>query len=176
MKVPSGSQSGLKINQSFTVAAGTADLNVGDDDTYTIDFDLRKSIVDPGGQPGYFLKPVLRLVQNIMTGSVAGKIDNAFLIDASCGVNAANAVYLYTGSSITADDIGSTTEPVATSLVELDAGSGEYRYELGYIEQGTYTIAFTCQAELDLEGDDVVVFQGETDIQVDADTVTIHDF
>ena len=179
LRVPSGSQSGLKINRPFTVAAGTTDLSVGDEDTYTIDFDLRKSIVDPGGQPGFFLKPVLRLVQNIMTGSVAGEIDIALLTDASCvdGDPATNnAVYLYTGSMITPDDVGSATEPVATSLVELDVGSGEYRYELGYIAEGTYTIAFTCQAELDLEDDNVVVFLGETDIQVVADSETVHDF
>jgi len=63
LRVPSGSQTGLKLNTPFTVAEGTEGMTVADEDAvYTIDFDLRKSITDPQGQPGYILKPVLRLV------------------------------------------------------------------------------------------------------------------
>ena len=69
LRIPSGSESGLKLNTPFTVAAGTSDIAVGDDESiYTIDFNLAKSVINPDGQPGYFLKPVLRLVQNIDTG------------------------------------------------------------------------------------------------------------
>lgn len=77
LRVPSGSETGLKHNTPFTVAEGTVDMTVADENSvYTIDFDLRKSIVNPGGQPGYFLKSVLRLVQNINTGTISGTVDS----------------------------------------------------------------------------------------------------
>jgi hypothetical protein len=41
--VPSGSESGLKLIRGFTVAAGS-------NSNFTIDFDLRKSVIAPPGQ------------------------------------------------------------------------------------------------------------------------------
>ena len=180
--VPSGSQSGLKINRPFTVSAGTTDLNVGDEDIYTIDFDLRKSIVDPGGKPYYFLKPVLRLVQNMMAGSVAGKVSDTFLLNVHCDavLDTNYAVYIYSGLAVDVevDDIGSEVVPIATSLLEQDiVNGGGYLYEIGFLEEGDYTIAFTCQSDLDLEdSNDDVDFLGEADVPVVAGEETIHDF
>ncbi len=68
LRVPSGGESGLKRNKGFTV---TADAH----SAYTIDFDLRKSVVKPNDQPGYFLKPVLRLVGNVQAGAIRGTMD-----------------------------------------------------------------------------------------------------
>lgn len=60
--VPSGNQTGLKLNNGFTVPEDGV-LNL------TVDFDLRKSIVDPkNAATAYKLKPVLRLVQNENAG------------------------------------------------------------------------------------------------------------
>ena len=64
--VPSGSESGLKLIRGFTVAAGS-------NSNFTIDFDLRKSVIAPPGQaPNYLLKPVLRMVDNLQVGAIAG--------------------------------------------------------------------------------------------------------
>ena len=165
LQVPSGSQSGLKINTPFTVAAGTDDIALGNDESiYTIDFNLAKSVINPGGQPGYFLKPVLRLVQNINTGSIAGTVDiNMLDLAAGCSddnLDTGNSVYAYSGADIAADDVGSTVEPLTTALVSLNNDTGFYEYEIGYLSAGEYTVAFTCQADQETEADDEIVFVG----------------
>lgn len=72
--VPSGSSSGLKLNNSFVVTSGgTSD--------FTIDFDLRKSITNPVGQSDYILKPRLRIVDNSEVGEISGTVDVDLIID-----------------------------------------------------------------------------------------------
>lgn len=56
LNIPSGDQSGLKLNRGFRVGAEGAD--------FTIDFNLEKSLVNPGKQ-GWKLKPVLGLIDNL---------------------------------------------------------------------------------------------------------------
>ena len=66
LKVPSGQQTGLKLNEPIEI---DADGNAN----YTIDFDVRKSIVERGnGSNRYLLKPVLRLVKDDETGNITG--------------------------------------------------------------------------------------------------------
>ena len=180
LRVPSGSQSGLKLNTPFTVAAGSEDISIADENAvYTIDFDLRKSIVNPGGQPGYFLKPVLRLVQNINTGSVGGSFDSNLLIGDSCSDEdplTGNAVYLFSGAGVTPDDFDQIgVEPVTTSLVSFDIDSGIYSYEIGYLAEGEYTLAFTCAADLDDENDNAnVAFDVVDDVVITAGENLVH--
>ncbi|MHA2402106.1 MAG: DUF4382 domain-containing protein [Candidatus Kariarchaeaceae archaeon] len=54
--IPSGDQTGLKLNRGFRVGTNGAD--------FTIDFNLEKSLINPGGK-GYKLKPVLGLIDNL---------------------------------------------------------------------------------------------------------------
>lgn len=72
MKVPSGSQTGLKLGPEFTVNPGlTYEL--------VIDFDVCRSIVSTGppSQPtSYKLKPHLRVLPKAITGSISGEISN----------------------------------------------------------------------------------------------------
>lgn len=147
LRVPSGSKNGLKLNSPFTVDADTADA------VYTIDFDLRKSVVKPVGQPGHFLKPSLRLVQNLDVGSISGTVEAALVEATECS-GEGNAVYAYAGAGATVDDVGTDNEPLTSALVNLDDSDGLYKYELGFMHEGDYTIVFTCQADLDFDVDD----------------------
>ena len=182
--VPSGSESGLKLNKSFTVAADSDALTVGDDAVYTIDFDLRKSIVQPPGQlnpdqeQAYFLKPVLRLVQNMQTGTIRGEVDAELLVADNCSdadPDTGNAVYVYQGADIVPDDIdGEAAEPLTTALVKNDTS---YEYEVGYLEAGPYTLAFTCRAdeEVDTEDNDLQ-FSAPVNVEVSEGEVSVVDF
>jgi len=88
-----------------------------------------------------------------------------------------NAVYVYAGSGVTPDDVGSPTEPLASALVTYDTLSGTYVYNLGFVAAGDYTIAFTCQAaDDDPDTDDDIAFTGAADVSVAADQDTVHDF
>ncbi|MGH2400086.1 MAG: DUF4382 domain-containing protein [bacterium] len=66
LEVPSGAQSGLKINGDFGVPAGGT-LEIG------VDFDAARSIVRTGAGR-YQLKPVLRALPRANTGAISGTL------------------------------------------------------------------------------------------------------
>jgi hypothetical protein len=160
--IPSGNQSGLKLIRGFTIGAGSTN-------NFTIDFDLRKSVVHPPGlgEP-YLLKPVLRLVNNLEVGTIDGTVANALVVD-----GCVPAVYLYTGASIVPDDLGSATPPLASTAVNLDTATGDYRFRLGFVPVGASTVAFTCAADDDTaEVDEAIVFAAPLNATVTAGQTT----
>ena len=171
LRVPSGSQTGLKLVRGFTLAAdGHAD--------FTIDFDLRKSVTNPPGLPGAILKPALRLIDNLEVGSISGSVD-ANLVAQQCadaGVSA-GAVYVYVGSGAMPTDMsGSENDPLTSALVSYGEAA-EYRYEVGFLAGGEYTLAYTCGSLDDNpEQVDELVFVGAGDVTVVADQQTTQDF
>lgn len=161
--VPSGAESGLKMNRGFELAAdGSVAL--------TVDFDLRKSLHAPPGQKsmmemctqGYLLRPTLRLVQDSEVGAIAGTVDPALFTNvAGC----APMVYVFAdaagqaaGSAILDDQ--DNIEPNPVVMAEPDATSGAYKAT--FLPQGNYTAAYTCSAD-DPNADDSLTFVfGET--------------
>jgi Domain of unknown function (DUF4382) len=121
------------------------------------DWDLRKGLVDPPGQPGYLLKPAFRMLNvqelGVLTGTVAADTimgtgdPNHCLADNMDDPLVGNVVYVFAGN-VTPDDVdGIDPDPVATADVKQnDAGDFVYRT---VIAPGDYTIAFTCQAKND---------------------------
>jgi hypothetical protein len=163
MRIPSGAETGLKLIRGFTVGVGTTT-------DFTIDFDLRKSLVRPPGQHTmvescggqvYMLKPVLRMVDNLQVGAIAGRID-ATLVSQKCNSNSVTAqvapgnVYLfgpYTGAAPMPDDVdgdaaGSTDgpDPIASAMVRLDASVNNV-YMIGFVPAGNYVLAYTCDPD-----------------------------
>lgn len=167
LRIPSGSQTGLQLNSGFTVAAGSLAH-------FTVDFDLRKSIVNAPGLDGYMLKPSLRLVDNQMVGTISGSID-ANLIAVACANPTDNdgAVYLFSGEVETAQDIqGVEADPLASALVD-----SEWNYEIGFVAGGEYSAAFTCDNDIDdPEQEDELVFHGLTSFTFIAEEETEVDF
>ncbi|RDH86040.1 MAG: hypothetical protein DIZ80_00790 [endosymbiont of Galathealinum brachiosum] len=173
--IPSGSQTGLKINTGFELTTA-AEFN------YTIDFDLRKSVVLTGGGE-YILRPTLRLINNATSATITGTVDAALLSTVTAGCSdddpdTGNAVYLFENIDATPDDIDNQPEnPFSTSLVTLNT-SGEYVYTLGFIPEGEYTISFTCESDLDdPETDDAAVsFTGTSNITLTSGQTLSFDF
>jgi len=164
--VPSGSESGLKLIRGFTVAAGS----VSD---FTIDFDLRKSVIAPPGRaPNYILKPVLRIVDNLRVGTLQGTVAAA-LVPAGC----TPLVYVFSGAGVVPDDLdvaaAPDVDPLVSVPVTLDAASGEYRFRVAFLEAGEYTAAFTCDGALDTpEAEETLLFVGTRNVTVTADATT----
>jgi len=177
LNIPGGSQTGLKLNTPFTVV----DEEILD---FTVDFDLRKSVQQPRGQTGpsgdpvYFLRPVLRLIDTNESGVVSGRIDPLVFNGLVCSApNVGYGVYLFEGN-VSPDDIdGVNPDPIATAAVTLDASSN-YGYTLAFVEPGDYTIVATCVADLDEPDTDdaAVTFVGTAVISVTAGATTNHDF
>jgi len=200
MRIPSGSETGLKMIRGFTVGVGTVT-------DFTVDFDLRKSVVRPPGQhtmvescggQAYLLKPVLRIVDNLQVGSIQGTIDPT-LVSQKCGTDATVSkvapgnVYLfgpYTDTAPVPDDVdGSATDgadPIASAMV-MSGASGN-TYTIGFVPAGQYVVAYTCdpdQPDVDADAvdtpagaDEVVTFTPEAGITatVTANTAKTVDF
>jgi len=156
LRVPSGSQNGLKLVGGFTVTENQSTHLV-------IDWDLRKALSDPLGQPGYHLRPALRVTDLAQFGTLSGTVAEALVTDANCTndlvAQTGNAVYIYNGMTDTPGDIGDAeNDPFTTATVTQD-GAGAYTYEINFLSVGEYTAAFTCQANddvSDMDDNDIV--------------------
>ena len=150
--IPSGSETGLKINRPFQVAAGGITRLVAD-------FDLRKSIIaPPGQQPNYLLKPVLRLMDQLEIGDIAGEVDLAALAVEQLGAAATAAdcdggIYLFSGSDVTPDDADGDAadgaDPVVFQPLVFDGLEPVVPYQFAMVEAGSYTVAATCDFGVD---------------------------
>jgi hypothetical protein len=168
IRIPSGDQTGLKLVRGFTVAVGAIT-------DFTIDFDLRKSLVAPPGQKtivntcgnqAFLLKPVLRMVNNLQVGAISGTVD-AGLITAKCPTDNSDPypgnVYLFgpiaadaADTTVTPDDYdGIANDPNGTdALVSAMVDPNTGNYTIGFVAPGRYKVAYTCDID---------------DIEVDAD-------
>ena len=110
---------------------------------YTVDWDLRKSIVEMGNSGNYKLKPVLHLRDDANVGFVEGEVAGSF-VSSVCAGEGVPAVYIYAGT-VTPDDMGgSGTNPLASVTL-----SGTYSFYLGMLTPGDYTLAFACFGDTD---------------------------
>lgn len=185
----------LKLFEGFTLAAG----NVTD---FVIDFDLRKALTNPIGSPGgednvYLLRPSMRLINKLETGTISGTVEDALVMDDSCTNNPVSGdVYLYTGLGASPgdvnldpatgdpdhpaevdvgsgdDDDGNTDEvnPLVTAEVTQNGDTGVWEYSIDFVATGDYTIAFTCQSIDDLvDTDEDIELVEAQDVTVQAD-------
>lgn len=164
LTVPSNNQTGLKLNRGFDIVAGEVTR-------VTIDFDVRKSIVEASGE--YKLKPTLRLVEAY--GAIAGTVDAALRPPACLGPS----IYVFAGAASTPDDIDPDNgDPVSTTMVD-DLG----KYRADFLEPGEYRAAFVCAEGVtavhpadDPDSDDMLSFEpptGSAASVVDGQTVTL---
>ncbi|MCP4391399.1 MAG: DUF4382 domain-containing protein, partial [Gammaproteobacteria bacterium] len=144
LTVPSGNQTGLKLNRGFMVPED------GEAKIY-IDFDVRKSIVENPHpvMPRYKLKPTLRLVQDNF-GAIVGEVD-ALLMDTTC---LGGSIYIFSGADATPDDIDRDEgDPVTSTLVKPDAMSNTgFSYHVDFLIPGDYTLAFVCADGVSSDG------------------------
>lgn len=161
--VPDDAESDLRVSAGF-------DVDEGEHVKVTVDFDLRRS-VHPGDGTAYELHPVLRFVVDEDTGVVEGQIAQELIVS-----DCIPAVYAFSGSNVTPDDVdGVGTEPVSSALVSSDGGA--FRYAIGFLEDGNYTLALTCDADADEPGDnDALTFVRARNATVSAKRTVTADF
>lgn len=161
--VPSGAQSGLKLNRGFNVPAnGQIYL--------TADFDLRQSITAPPGQaPDVKLRPTIRLVEITDAGTLAGTV----AVERATAENCDPAVFVFndgvTPNAIETGDVPDPNDPVATATVQdtsVNQDMSAYGYKVGFLLQGDYEVAFTCDGETfePVEGTPATIVARETTI------------
>ena len=140
----------LNIDTPFSINNSSAGA-------YIIDFDARKSVLPPAvGSTAYQLFPIGRMVNVVNAGNVIGVVPNPLITP---GCTPVVYVYVYGGANNTPTNIDDKTDiddyapaanqPVTESAVQFDNTTGEYAFTAAYLNQGEYTLAFTCQAAQD---------------------------
>jgi hypothetical protein len=168
--LPSANESRLTIDESFTIER-RKELDL------TIHIDLRQSVLPPevDGEP-FELKPVWRLIRTEDVATLSGTVSDALATGDGCSP----AIYLFAGHDAEPNDAGSNAELVASAKVELGSISGDFDYEIAFLEEGEYTVAFTCDAldddpRIDELPPNEVIFAGETDVTLTAgETATVN--
>lgn len=157
--IPSGDERGLQMIRGFTVGVGTTT-------DVTVDFDLRRSVLQPPGQTttvpvcdgqAYVLKPVLRLVDMLEVGTITGTVDSTF-IGEQCGTSTESGVYpgnVYLFGPVTETEPGTPddydgivddpngADALASAMVDADT----FAYTIGYVPAGNYRLAYTCDVD-----------------------------
>jgi len=175
-----GDPDGLELHEVFEIRQGFHS-------ELMLDFDLRQGVEHHQmGMMGdrYDLHSALRLIHMEDAGGISGTVGMAMinLGHPDCDpVNGSNWVYVFPGDAAAPDDIADPETdgvpgPLATDHVEMDAGTGGYRYHLAYLPEGVYRIAFTCAGEWDELGDDDYPADpdGRFDFQAFSDPIEIH--
>ena len=153
LEIKNGSKKGIKVSGEFSVSESRKA-------SFVLDFDLRKSVKLKKGK--YELKPKLRLVEQFSSGHIRGMVDPAKLtLAAGCSdddVDTFNAVYVFKGHGAKVRDIDLSKKkpkgPLSTTLIKYDAATQSYMYEAAFLPAGEYTVAYTCNADLeDLDKD-----------------------
>ncbi|HEX9772498.1 MAG TPA: DUF4382 domain-containing protein [Steroidobacteraceae bacterium] len=176
--IPSGDERGLQMIRGFTVGVGTIT-------NFTVDFDLRKSVLQPPGQTtvvpvcdgqAYLLKPVVRVVDNLEVGTITGTVDSTFITE-QCGTGETQSgvypgnVYLFgpvaDGDTVTPDDYDTVdADPNgADALASAMVSETDFSYTFGFVPAGNYVTAYTCDA------DDVLIDANDADSPAGADEV-----
>ena len=153
------------------------EINVTEDEStresLALTLDLRRSLSFDPDNNEYTLTPALRAVRADEAGQVGGTIATA--CPSGTSMQTGGAVYLFEGEDIEADDIGGAGEdPYATTTVFTDFT--QFTYDLRFLPPGDYTLALTCNGNIDEPGsDEDIEFIRTANVSVDADTVT-YDF
>lgn len=177
--IPGGAQTGFKLVQGFTVP-------LNDNVTYMLDFDVRKSVVEPPGLSGpngeprrFVLKPAIRMTDVDETGAVEGIVDvsltdigNERCLSADPPLTG-NAIYVFEGPDAALDDVADEEidgvgGPLTNDVIDLNVVTGQYEYHLMFLLPGSYTLAFTCSAMADGAGDSDFPLPSDSGFDFDA--------
>ena len=144
--IPSGSEAGLKLTTSFTVAQnGSSQL--------LIEFNVRQSVTgaDADGQ-NYDLVPAMRLEDPAKVGTIAANVDLGALASQQLGPGAQVAqcqggLFVFSGGSA-APQNGGGTSLVDFQPIPYFGTSPQASLSLPNLAKGTYTVAATCNYDL----------------------------
>lgn len=134
LEIPSGEQTGVKLNHAFEIQSGVIYELI-------LDFDAEHSIMLTGnGQ--YKLKPVIRLVPAIISGTISGKINP---------ISAASYVYAISGT----DTSATIAESILGSFKLMALTQRTYRVEISsanpaYNDTTITNVAVVAQQNIDL--------------------------
>lgn len=155
--VPSGAETGLKINSEFVVAQGGLT-------SMTAEFDLQKTLTEPPGLDGnVIVRPSVILVNDLEVGTVIGSVSSDLAEAEGC----APSVFAFADG----DEVMDPANSITSAVVSDDDNPGVYSYAIGFLYAGEsddgvpYDLAFTCDGGTTYSGGtgDVTIVAGETE-------------
>jgi hypothetical protein len=169
LDIPGGRTAGLQIKGDFMIFKTRPTSLV-------VDFDLRQSVKRKGKSGKYMFKPKLRIADKANAGHLLGNVTPELLSSTTAcsdnNVDTFNAVYVYEGHDVIPDDInqssGTDVNPITTTVIKYDPKRLIYKYEAAFLPEGAYTIAITCNSNLDDldSGNDDLRFFGIRNVSV----------
>jgi hypothetical protein len=130
------------------------------DQTFILEFDLRRALTYNPGPDRYILKPRgIRIIEvqlgATLEGLVAAELfDGEPPCDSKADAFVGNVMYLYNGTGLDLDKLGDAFDPdldlvAAATLLEPYASesvASDGHYMFAYLPAGAYTLAFSCDA------------------------------
>lgn len=171
LRTPSnGSCAGFKPDdQQNTGRLKTTTFTIHEGKNYLVaEFDLMKVLKQPVGNKEYWtLKPTgYELVHATDVGSIEGLVAEDVI--SSCADDDISMAYLYPGT-VALENMGDfrgdlaqdadMIAPTASALVNADEiveNGIEYKYEFGFVKEGSYSIGYTCTDDPDIAEDGVI--------------------
>lgn len=155
------------VGNQVSSSAGFSISEVGGDQLL-LDIDLRRSLTGDAGSGAFSLDPVVTQMDPDDTGDLSGTVNTDGLSDLFCEDDDSRvAVYVYAGTIEQPGDVDGSdneAEPVASGIVANDGG-----YIVKRLLSGNYTVAFSCQAGLDLPGsNEAIVFSDVQTVSLSA--------
>jgi len=165
LRCTSCENNGYRLNRSFNVDADSTMALM-------LDFDLRKSITDPSSSLDYILRPTVRVVETAVSGDIRGEVDLNLI--SNLGGFTGCSVYAFEGNDALLDDVyipvdmsipTEQNNPVSTAKVVYE--NNIYQYTLSFLPAGDYTVALTCDADMDSAAtDDTLTFSDPVNVTV----------
>ncbi len=168
-----GSEVSLTLNAGSSLAAAT-DFSIKEDDdtSMTLHLDLRSSLLlDSSSAGDRIIYPRMRLIEDTEAGTISGNVEDELLSESGCDddndPSLGRVVYVFSGADIVPEEIdGSLPDPLTTALVSRDTVNADY--VAAFLPAGDYTVALTCNADLD----DPLRFDGITFVASDTASVS----
>ncbi len=132
--------------------------------TFTVEFNLRRSLVYDAAGDDYSLNPRgIRVQDNASDSRITGNVDTAlFDTESPCDEKTTptmgNVMYLYAGHDLALDDLADAFDPdvsgptVPSGAIEpfaVETVSVDGDYSFAFLPAGDYTLVFSCDAEDD---------------------------
>jgi len=145
LSTPSAMQSGLKLHLDTTLEPGFSY-------TFILDWDVQKSIVKAGTSGNYNLKPVIRVIAEVNSGTILGRVADSLETETVLMPVENATVYVFNATDIT------LLTPIATTYTNNEGlfalqGLPEGNYLLK-IEKSDYTVLTTTVPTVVTKGQD----------------------
>lgn len=180
--VRDGDEFPLRLLDTQPSAALELSLDDEEEESVLAVMDLRFSLSEQTSTGTFRLRQATTAVRGDDAGSLVGTVDEDFVAAGNCaGIEEGYAMYLYEGSRTTLSDYfadSPTQSPLVSATLTRAGDDGDYGYRFRGLPPGSYTVGFTCEADLDdpFTQQATLKFRGAEAVTIEAGREETQDF